>query len=237
MPSGDLTPVDVPTVEDEAIRDLTRARDDALRDLTSAKFRLKAFLLRQDIRYTGQATWGPAHRRWLSDVVWATPAPQMVFQAYVRAVHEHTERLQRLEQALHDQVKTWRLQPVVEALQALRGVQCIVTVTLVAERGDLTRVEHPRQLMNYLGLIPAAYARGERRRQGSIPTAGHTHARRPLVEGVWASRDPAKVSRPVQLRLANQPNIIQDLSWKAQVRRCQRSRQLIARGKHAHLMT
>src|ERR671925_2232987 len=94
--SGDLTPVYVPAVEDEAIRDLTRAREDALRDLKSAKFRLKAFLLRHDIRYTGHATWGPAHLRWLSEVVCATPAQQIVFQEYVRAVTEHTERLQRL---------------------------------------------------------------------------------------------------------------------------------------------
>jgi len=78
--SGDLTPVYVPTVEDEAIRDLSRAREDTMRDLKAAKCRLKAFLLRQDIRYTGRATWGPAHRRWLAEVVGPTPAQQMVFQ-------------------------------------------------------------------------------------------------------------------------------------------------------------
>jgi transposase len=102
MRSGDLTAVDVPTVEDEAIRDLARAREEVIRDRQAAKHRVTAVLRRQDIRYTGQATWGPAHLRWLSDVVCATPAPQIAFQAYVRAVHEHTERLQRLEQALHD---------------------------------------------------------------------------------------------------------------------------------------
>jgi transposase len=63
MRSGDLTPVDVPQVEDEAIRDLSRAREDTIRALKAAKFRLKAFLLRQDIRYTGQATWGAAPLR------------------------------------------------------------------------------------------------------------------------------------------------------------------------------
>jgi transposase len=105
--SGDLTPVYVPTVEDEAIRDLTRAREDTIRDLKAAKLRLKAFLLRHDIRYTGRATWSPAHLRWLSEVVCPTPAQQIVFQEYVRAVTEHTERLQRLEQELHDQVKAW----------------------------------------------------------------------------------------------------------------------------------
>ena len=78
--SGDLTPVYVPKVEDEASRDLTRAREDTIGDLKAAKFRLKAFLLRHDIRYTGRATWGPAHLRWLSEVVCATPAQPIVFQ-------------------------------------------------------------------------------------------------------------------------------------------------------------
>jgi transposase len=80
MRSGDLTPVYVPAVEDEAIRDLSRAREDVLRDLQAAKFRLKAFLLRHDIRYTGRATWGPAPLRWLSEVVCPTPAQHIVFQ-------------------------------------------------------------------------------------------------------------------------------------------------------------
>jgi transposase len=234
MRSGDLTPVYVPKVEDEAIRDLCRAREDVLRDLKAAKLRLKAFLLRHDIRYTGQATWNPAHLRWLSEVVCPTPAQQIVFQEYVRAVNEQTERLQRLEQELQEQVKSWRLNPVVEALQALRGVQFTVAVTTVAELGDLTRFENPRQLMGYLGLTPSESSSGERRRQGSITKAGNTHARRALVEGAWAYRYPAKVSRHLQLRLENQPKAIQDISWKAQVRLCTRYRRLLARGKHAN---
>jgi transposase len=235
--SGDLTVVYVPRLADEAIRDLARAREDTLRDLKSAKFRLKAFLLRHDIRYTGRATWGPAHLRWLSEVVCPTPAQQIVFQEYVRAVTEHTERRQRLDQALQDQVTSWRLYPVVAALQALRGVQFTAAVTLVAEIGDLTRFESPRELMKFLGLIPSEYTSAERRRQGSITKAGNTHARRALVEGAWAYRYPAKVSRHIQLRLETQPKIIQDISWKAQVRLCKRYRQLIARGKHANVVT
>jgi transposase len=234
MRSGDLTPVYVPAVEDEAIRDLSRAREDVLRDLKAAKLRLKAFLLRHDIRYTGRATWGPAHLRWLSEVVCPTPAQQIVFQEYLRAVSEHTERLQRLEQELKDQVKTWRLAPVVDALQALRGVQFTIAVTTVAELGDLTRFDNPRQLMAYLGLTPSESSSGERRRQGSITKAGNTHARRALVEGAWAYRYPAKVSRHIQLRLKQQPKAIQDISWKAQVRLCKCYRKLMARGKHAN---
>jgi transposase len=234
MRSGDLTPVYVPKVEDEAIRHLCRAREDALRDLKAAKLRLKAFLLRHDIRYTGQATWNPAHLRWLSEVVCPTPSQQIVFQEYVRAVNEHTERLQRLEQELQEQLTSWRLHPVVEAFQALRGVQFTVAVTMVAELGDLTRFDNPRQLMKFLGLIPSEYSSGERRQQGSITKAGNTHARRALIEGAWAYRYPAKVSRHLQLRLEQQPKALQDISWKAQVRLCKRYRRLMARGKHAN---
>jgi len=188
------------------MRDLCRAREETIHDLKAAKFRLKAFLLRHDIRYTGRATWSPAHLRWLSEVVCPTPAQQIAFQEYVRAVTEHTERLARLEQELTDQVQTWRLAPVVDALQALRGGPCTVAVTTGAELGDLTRFEHPRQLMNYLGLTPSEYSTGERRRQGGITKTGNSHARRALVEGAWAYRYPAKVRRHLQLHLEKVPN-------------------------------
>jgi transposase len=108
MRSGDLTPVYVPAVDDAAIRDLSRAREDPLRDLQAAQLRLKAFLLRHDIRSTGRANWSPAPLRWLSEVICPTPAQQIVFQAYVQTVTEQTARLQRLEQELHEQVHTWR---------------------------------------------------------------------------------------------------------------------------------
>ena len=234
MRSGDLTPVYVPAVDDEAIRDLSRAREETLRDLKAAKLRLKAFLLRHDIRSTGRANWSPAHLRWLSEVVCPTPAQQMVFQEYVQTVTEQTERLGRLELARHEQVQTWRFQPVVEAFQALRGVQFTVAVTTVAELGDLTRFENPRQLMNYVGLTPSEYASGPRRQQGSMTKTGNTHARRALVEGAWAYRYPATVSRHLQLRLEKLPAAMQAISWKAQGRLCTRYRQLMAKGKHAH---
>jgi transposase len=188
MRSGALPPVSVPQVEDEVIRAVSRAREDAIRDLKAVKFRLTALLLRHDIRSTGQATWGPAHRRWRAEGVCATPAQHIVFQEYVRAVNEHTERLQRLAQALHDQVHTWRLQPVVEALHAVRGVHFTVAVTVIAALGDLTRVDHPRPLMSDWGLTPSAYSSGERRRQGSITKTGNPYARPARVEGAWAYR-------------------------------------------------
>jgi transposase len=232
--SGDLTPVSVPPGADDAIRDRTRAREAALRDLKTANFRRQAFLRRHASRSTGRATWTPAPLRWLSAGVYATPAQQLVFHAYGRAVNAHTERRQRLERARQDQVTAWRLHPVVEALQALRGVPCTVAVTTGAARGALTRCATPRALLKCLGLMPSDYSPGERRRQGGITTAGKTPARRALVEGAWAYWSPAKVSRPLQLRLAKQPRAIQDISWKAQVRLCKRYRRLMARGKPAN---
>jgi transposase len=232
--SGDLTAVSVPKGADDAMRDLRRAREDPVADRKAAKFRRTACLLRHDIRSTGRAHWSPAHLRWLSAGVGPTPAQHLVCQAYVRAVTEHPERRQRLEQARQDHVQSWRLHPVVEALQALRGVPGTVAVTPVAALGDLTRGDNPRALRQFLGLVPAEDSTGERRRQGSITTAGTTPARRALVAGAWAYRSPATVSRPLHLRLEKQPKAIQDIRWKARVRRCKRSRRLIARNKHAH---
>ena len=232
MRSGDLTPVSGPAGHDAALRDLRRARAETRHALQPAKFRRKAWLRRHDIRYPGRATWGPAPLRWLSEVVWATPAQQIVFQADVRAVTDHTARRQRLEPALQEQGTAWRLCPVVAAVQALRGGPFTGAVTPVAELGDLPRVENPRHLLTDLDLTPAEYSRGERRRQGGSTQTGKTQARRAVVAGAWASRDPAQGSRHLPPRLAKLPKPIQDVSWKAQVRLCKRYRQLNARGKN-----
>ena len=123
---------------------------------------------------------------------------------------------------------------MVDTLQTLRGVQFTVAVTTVAERGDLTHFENPRQLMHSLGLTPSEYSSGGCRQQGSLTTTGNTHARRALVEGAWAYRYPAKVSRRLQLHLEQLPQAMQASSWKAQVRLCKRYCQLMAKGKNAN---
>jgi Transposase len=132
MRSGDLSSIYVPRLEDEAIRDLSRGREDAMRDLKATKYRLKAFLLRQDIRYEGRANWNAAHLRWLAEVVCPTRAQQIVFQEYVRAVTEHQERLQRLERELLDEVKGWPPAPRGRGGPGAARDRC-------HERGDLGR--------------------------------------------------------------------------------------------------
>jgi transposase len=232
--SGALSAVSVPQVEDEAMRALSRAREDPIGDRKDAQFRLKAF--RHDIRSTGRANWSPAPLRGLAEVVGPTPAQHIVLQDDVRAVHEHTARLQRLEHERQEHVQSWRLRPGVAALQALRGVQCTVAVPMVAALGDLRRFDPPRERMKCLGLIPSEYSSGTRRQQGAMTTAGNTQARRALVEGAWASRSPAKGSRHLQLRLAKHPQLIQDSRWQAPVRLCTRSRRLVAKGKQANVV-
>ena len=233
--SGDLTPVYVPSVEDEAIRDLCRARDAARVTLKAAKHRLKSFLLRLGLNYVGRADWNDAHKRYLAKVVCPTPAQQIVFQESVRAVDEQVERLGRLEGELLERGPQWRLWPVVEALQARRGVQWIGALTVVAELGDLTRFDNPRQLAAFVGLTPSEYSSGEKRRQGTITKTGNSRARRVLVEGAWAYRYPAKISAHIQRRIDKLPKIAQDIGWKAQVRLCKRFRRLTSRGKHSNV--
>jgi transposase len=230
--SRDLTPVYVPEVADEAIRDLAWVRQDTRRDLDAARFRLKALLLRNDIRYTGRASWGAEHLRWLARLVFPAPAQQIVFQEYVRTVTERTELLQRLEAQLLEQAQPWRFYPVVEALQALRGVQFTVASITIAELGDLTRFDSPRQLMTYLGLTPSEYSSGDRRRLGGITKAANGQARRALIEAAKAYRHRAKGSEQIRARQQQLPAALGDIAWRAQVRLCGRYRKLHARGKH-----
>jgi transposase len=233
--SGDLTRVYVPTVEDEAIRDLCRARDAARLTLKNAKLRLQAFLLRLGRHYVGRANWTDAHRRYLAKVVCPTAAQQVVFQESVRAVDEQVDRLHRLEAELLERGPAWRLYPVVQALQAVRGVQWLGAITVVAGRGDHTPIDSPRQKGAVVGQIPSEYSSGPARRQGGITKAGNGRARRALIEGAWAYRHPAKVSEHIQRRIGGLPKPIQDLGWKAQVRLCKRFRRLTARGKHPNI--
>jgi transposase len=234
--SGDLTSVYVPTVEDEAVRDFSRAREASICVLKDAKLRLKSVLLRHGLNYTGRATWNEAHLRYLAKVVCPTPAQQIVFQESLRAVSEQTDRVRRLEDELVEIAAAWRLRPIVEAFQAMRGVQSHTAVTLAAELGDLTRFDNPRQLAAFVGLIPSEYSTGETRRLGPITKAGNGHARRALVEAAWAYRYPAKVSVHLQQRTERCPTLIQEIAWKAQVRLCKRYRRMVAHGKHPNVV-
>ncbi len=229
--AGELEAVYVPCADDEAMRDLTRAREDAKGAQTRARHQLKAFLLRNGIAYAGKTAWTPGHVRWLASVKLPEPVQQIVFQEYVAAVTAAGERLARIEAALRETVTRWRLYPAVQALQALRGVQRVIAATLVAEIGDIGRFDHPRQLMAYLGLVPSEHSSGPSIHRGAITKCGNSHARRMLTEAARSYRLPARVTPIIARRQDGLAREVREIAWKAQVRLCGRYRQLRARGK------
>lgn len=220
--AGELSPVYVPRSEDEAMRDLSRAREDAKRAERKARQQLNAFLLRHGFPYHGKSHWSLAHWRWISDIKMEHAAQQFTLQEYIDAVRSSSERIERITEQIRSLIALWRLGPVVEALQALRGVSLVVAVTVVAELGDLSRFDNPRQVMSYLGLIPSEHSSGESTKRGGITKTGNGHARQMLTEAAWTYRMPARVSRRLRDRQQNLPEKIWEIAWKAQVRLCAR---------------
>ena len=227
--AGELTAVRVPDAADEAVRDLVRAREDAVREQRNARHRLKALLLRNGIAYAGKSAWTAAHLRWLATLKLAHAAQQIGFQEYLHAITEATARIGRLEQALRDTLPDWHRMPLVQALQALRGVQLIAAMTLVAELQDFLRFANPRQLMAYVGLVPGEYSSGLKRRQGSITQAGNSAARRMLVEVAWHYQHSPRVSPVIAVRQDRLPKEVTDIAWKAQLRLNAKFKRLVAR--------
>jgi transposase len=234
--SGELTPVYVPSREDEAMRDLSRAREDAKKAERKARQQLGAFLLRHGHRYSGLSNWTLRHWRWISDIKMAHAAQQFTLQEYVDTIRSSTERVERITEQIRLLVCNWRLGPVVEALQALRGVSLIIAVAVVSELGDLSRFDNPRQVMAYLGLIPREHSTGERIKRGPITKTGNGHARQMLTEAAWSYRMPARVGRRLRDRQQKLPEKVWQVAWKAQVRLCARYSGLFARGKPSQLV-
>ena len=229
--AGELSGVWVPDEVHEAVRDLVRGRTTAAEDVRRKRQQLLSFLLRHGRLYTGADHWTRAHRRWLADQSFDHPAQQIVFQDGVAAIEDAVERQHRLEEQLASLVPKWSMAPVVTAYQAMRGVSFLVAVTFAAEIGDVRRFDNPRQLMSFLGLVPAERSTGETVRRSGLTLAGNRRARRVLVEAAWSYRHPARVSETLRVRLEALPKAIRDIAWKAQVRLCGRYRRLSAAGK------
>jgi len=229
--AGELTAIQVPDQEDEAVRDLVRARTSAMIDQRQARNRLKGFLLRLGFRYTGKSSWTDAHQRYLAGLVMPQPPQQIAFQEYIHAINDATERLARLTQAVEDALPGWKRAPVVRALMSLRGVQVLTAMTLVAEVGDFNRFDDPRSLMNFFGLTPSEHSSGGSRVQGGITKCGNAHCRRVLTEAAWQYRLQPKVSEAMQKRQADQSKEVRMIAWKAQQRLHTRFGRLAAKKK------
>ena len=228
--AAELTFVLIPDERDEAIRDLSRSRIDAVRARLKARQQLKALLLRHGRRYTGKTSWTAAHERYLATVTFAHRAQDIAFVEYRQAISQAQARVERLSQALAQELEHWRMRPLVQALMTLRGVDQLVAITLVVELGELKRFAHPRELMGYLGLVPSEHTSGEKRRLGAITKTGNGHARRVLIEAAWNYRYPPRITTPLQKRQEKQPSEVRTIAWRAQLSLNHRYRTLTARG-------
>lgn len=230
--AGELTAVWVPGPEQEAMRDLTRAREDTKSLERQAKQRLNAFLLRHGQIYgTGKSKWTKTHARWLAGIKFGIPAQQIVFQEYLDTVRQLQSRVAALEKEMEKALTNWSLAPVVLALMALRGCRLITAMTVMAELGDITRFDSPRQLMAYLGLTPSEHSSGASTRRGGITKTGNGHVRRVLTEAAWCYRFPARKTAHLNRRAEKTSATVQAIAWKAQKRLCGRYQHLANRGK------
>lgn len=214
-----LHPVRVPGTEEEALRDLVRAREDVRGDLMRARHRLSKLLLRHDVIFEGTATnWSTRHREWLGRLELGEGGAQITLLDYLGAIDALIVRRDALESAIGELVPTSPWAQTVARLRCLRGIDTLSAVGLCAEIGDWQRFERAGQLMSFLGVVPSENSSGEKRRQGAITKSGSRHARRLLVEAAWHYRRAPAKGQALKRRQEGQDAHVIALSWKAQQR-------------------
>jgi transposase len=216
--AGKLHPVRVPGDEEEALRDLVRARDAVRSDLMRCRHRLSKLLLRHGIRFDEGAAWTERHRRWLETITLDWPAAHATLLDARGAIDALCHRREQLEREILAMLPTcpWTVQ--VARLRCLRGVDTLTAVGLCSEIGDFERFARAEQLMSYVGLVPSENTTGQQRRLGSITKTGSGHARRLLVEAAWHYRPRPSIGRALTDRQADQPPEAIAISWSAQRR-------------------
>jgi transposase len=233
--AGDLTPVWVPDAAHEALRDLVRARLAAKRDQLRARNRLSKFLLRHGLRApAGTNPWTDRHLEWIkSQVHFEHRAQEITLDDYLHEVDHVSARIARLEHSIDTVIQELpvKKRAVIQALQSLRGIAQLSAVSIVAEVGELSRFERPRQLMGYSGAVSREYSSGSCVRRGAISKAGNAHLRRIVVEAAWAYRHRPSVGKTLATRQRHCSAAITALAWKAQQRLHGRYARLLARGK------
>lgn len=230
--AGELTSVHIPDEADEVIRDLCRARTDAIDDQTRIKHRLTSFLLRNGHHYTGKSPWSEAHMRYLRELVLIDPIQKLILEENIQAVDRAAERVKAMEDHMRIRLEKWVRQPFVNALQSFRGFQMVASMVVTSELGDLTRFDHPRKLMAYLGLVPSEKSTGENRYQGGITKCGNSHVRWILVEISRHYANAPKVSKDLSGRQEGLDETVKQLSWRAQKRLYKRYVRLQMRKLH-----
>jgi len=229
--AGELTTVQVPDEEQEAVRDLERAREDAVEDLRRARHRMEKFLLRHGFRYRDGRQWTQAHGRWMKGIRFEDARLEAVREECLLAVEEASERLKRLTRAVEAVAQEPRYQKPAAALMTLRGVGTLTAVTILAEMGDMRRYGTAKEFMSALGLVPSEHSSGGKTFRGSITKTGNVHARRVLVEAAWQYQRRPAPGGAVKRRREGQPLETVRVAQKAEERLRRKFRRLVARGK------
>lgn len=229
--SGDLREVWVPDLDTEGIRDLVRLRSTRRRTLQKARQRLNHFLLKRGRRYSGKTRWCKSHLRWIRSQRFGEESADLALSHRLREVEVAREELRSVENDLGSSCESWTRNPLVQGLQALRGIGFLSAVTIVAETGDFRRFPSAPKLMAYYGLVPTEYSSGSREKRGSITRCGNKTVRRILVEAAWHYRHRPSVSQDIRERSEELAPGIRDIAWKAQQRLHRRYHRLAARGK------
>lgn len=218
--AGELTSIYIPTIDDEAMRDLIRARQDAKEDLHRARQRLLAFLLRHHIYQpsTMKHRWTKIYHAWLAQLSFSLEAQHVAFSEYLTAIREIEARIVRIEDNLRTIASAGAHQSIIQALQGLRGIALLTAITLAYELGSFARFSSPKQLMAYIGLVPREYSSGETVRRGRLTRAGNKQVRKALVESAWSYRHRPAVKGQLAKRLEGQSAAIHQISLKAQHR-------------------
>lgn len=229
--SGDLEPVWVPDVEHEGFRDLTRAREAAKRDLQRHRNQATKLLLRLGIcPPAGIKNWGRAYWVWIEALKLPTEAQGLVLGEYLRLVRQAEELVERWEREVEQAVAKSLLSKSVAELQALRGVKLISAATLMAELGDISRFDSPRELMGYAGLVCSERSTGGSIHRGRLTKAGNSLVRFVVVEAAHHYRHLPKVGLALKKRQQGLSEESKQIAWKAQCRLNRRYRQMMGRG-------
>ena len=228
--AGLLTEVRPPTPEEEAVRDLCRARDDARADLQRCRHRLGKLLLRRGLHFSGR-NWTRAHRQWVDGLTWVHEAERVVVEDYWLAIDQVEARLIELDARLMDIAQTEPYREPVAWLRCFRGIDTLTAILILAELHDFRRFQSPRALMAYLGLVPGEDSTGEKHRRGRITRTGNALVRRLLVETAWHYQHRPAVGVALARRRKGQPARVIAVADKAQQRLCRRFRKLAAEHK------
>jgi transposase len=233
--AGELTPIAIPSTEQEGVRDLLRAREDVRRDRTSARHRLGKFLLRRGLRFAGRSGWTQSHWEWIRKQRFDGRADQIVLEHYIQHVEVLDVQLAELEREIASYAQTETYREPVAKLSALRGVSTLAAMVLLTELLDLRRFSNPKQLMAYVGLVPSEHSTGDSKKRYSITKTGNGHVRRILVESAWCYRHPSRLGARQQRVLQGQSAEVTQIAQRANKRLGRRYSRLVARGKNPKL--